>query len=498
MKGPPPNIAIEAQKELAKRELARRNFYDFVKYRFPNGHFDEFHDKYYKLLSLFAERIIKRLIISMPPQHGKSEGSTRHLPTYLLGTRPNENIVIGSYSQKQARRFNRRIQRLLDEQSYKNVFPKARIAAPGVTNTGALRNADDTELLDSEGNIKVVGRGAGITGNPADVIILDDVYKDLAEANSPVIREGTIDWYKGSIDTRAHNDTQRLIVFTRWHEEDLVGFICQTEQVIDITDIDDIENIPILETTWLRINFPALQNRQSSPVDPRAEGEALWPQKHSADKLRRTQAQDPFIFEALYQGNPKPAEGMLYKSFDTYKSIPESLGRYAYTDTADKGTDYLCTIFFDLGIDKYLYIHDIMYTDEGMEITEPEQAARLVLNKTRKNRIESNNGGAGFLRAVKRYLEKVKYVGCYLEEWPQQANKESRILSNATIVQERVKMPEDWITRWPKFANAVLTFRRNFKANEHDDGPDALTGCVEMSGILDGEEITFTTLGNVY
>lgn len=86
-----------------------------------------------------------------------------------------------------------------------------------------LRNSEEFEIVNKKGGLKAVGRGGALTGNAVDVMIMDDIYKDYAESNSPIIREAAWDWYTTVVKTRLHNDSQELIVFTRWHEDDLIG-----------------------------------------------------------------------------------------------------------------------------------------------------------------------------------------------------------------------------------------------------------------------------------
>jgi len=128
------------------------------------------------------------------------------------------------------------------------------------------------------------------------------------------------------------------------------------------------------------------------------------------------------------------------------------------------------------------YITDILYSDEPMEVTEPKLARMLTVNRTKRARIEGNNGGRSFARSVKRILrETLHNMSAVLETFTQTKNKQVRIFSNSALVCSDIYFPEGWEKKWPKFAAAVKTYRKkNNKSTKHDDAPDMLTGIIEM------------------
>ena len=151
----------------------------------------------------------------------------------------------------------------------------------------------------------------------------------------------------------------------------------------------------------------------------------------------------------------------------------------AYCDTADKGNDYLCLIIFGV-YQEMLYILDVLYTLDAMEVTEPEVAKRLHDFHVTRPKFESNSGGRGFARNVFRIYQELFKKRIYIDMFHQSKNKEARILSYSARVQQIVLMPKDWAIRWPKFFSALMLYVKEGK-NAHDDAPDTLTGCVEMS-----------------
>ncbi|MBR2961757.1 MAG: terminase family protein, partial [Alistipes sp.] len=198
------------------------NFIDFSQSVYPFLELQRFHKVYYKLLEAFAEGRIRRLIITMPPQHGKSVGATVLLPAYMLGLNPDLRIAIASYSATLASKFNRRVQRIIESDEYAAIFPETTIKR-GSRHGSYIRTADEVEIINHNGALLSVGREGSLTGNRVDCFILDDLYKDAMEANSPIVRENCREWYTSVVRTRMHNASREIIVFTRWHEEDLIG-----------------------------------------------------------------------------------------------------------------------------------------------------------------------------------------------------------------------------------------------------------------------------------
>ena len=130
----------------AAEELARRSLSDFARTMIPALDLTPFHRSYYDTLDRFARGEIRRLIVSIPPQHGKSLGSSVLLPAYLLGRQPDRRIALASYNLRLASRFNRQIQRLMDASAYRSVFPRTRLKRSSAKDRGTLRTAEEFEL----------------------------------------------------------------------------------------------------------------------------------------------------------------------------------------------------------------------------------------------------------------------------------------------------------------------------------------------------------------
>ena len=433
------------------------------------------------------------------PTHN-SEGSSRKLPAFMLGLNPDTKICIGSYAATIARDFNRDVQRIIDTPKYREIFPKTFLNGSNVVTMANtyLRNSDVIEMVGHKGSLRVVGRGGALTSKTVDVMIMDDVYKDYSEGNSPIVRNAAWKWYTTVVKKRLHNKSQELIVFTRWHEEDLIGKIEKGgEKIIDIKSWDSIKNIP--DGAWVRINFEALKTGEPNEIDPREPGAALWESMHSRAKLERERALDPIQFQCLDQGNPGSAEGRLYRNpFRTYVDKSE-WGTFVrsgnYTDVADEGDDFTFSACYDVyksgneawneqkkRFEPILYalITDMVFTQENTEVTSVTVPEMINRCGTQKAWIESNNGGAGFEKLIRK---KIKAIS---EPFYQGANKESRIITNSASVNAQIIMPLGWEERFPKIHEHVTGFLRDFPANEHDDPEDGLTGIYEKE-LADGD-----------
>lgn len=334
-------------------EKARKDFTEFVRYTKPDYQWNWHHTYLSNKLQKFATGEIKRLMVFMPPQHGKSELVSRRLPAYLLGIDPSLKIVAASYSDTLASSFNRDVQRIIDDYLYNDLFPETILPKSSVSNIkpksgNYLRNTDIFETIDYNGYYNSVGVGGSLTGKTADIAIIDDPIKDVAEAYSPVYRNRIWDWYINVLETRLHNDSKVLITLTRWHEDDLVG------RIIAGGNVDNYEIV----------SFPGLKEDNKNPDDPREIGEALWPERHSQDKLEKVKDKSKRTFVSLYQQRPAPEEGDIIKKYwfkEFYPSdLPSDVIKDFYSDTAygKESSDNSATMVYSIHEDN-LYIWEM-------------------------------------------------------------------------------------------------------------------------------------------
>ena len=464
-------MAVALMEEQLRRE-SRRNLLRFTLATMPTFEPAQFHREYYKVLTDFANGGIKKLMVFMPPQHGKSEGSTRRLPAFLLGLNPDLRIAIVSYSAPKARKFNREIQRIIDSEEYSEIFPNTCLNGRNASSvsTSWLRNADECEIVDHRGGFKTVGVGGALTGEPVDVLIMDDLYKDAKTAWSPTVRDSVSDWYDTVAETRLHNDSRQLIVFTRWHEDDLAGKLIREQGLWS----EDNAN------GWRVCVYKAIKEGEPTEYDARAEGEALWPERHSIEKLEAIRERNPQVFGSLYQQDPKPIEGLMYdRDFRTYEELPftHKRTRKAYCDTADTGSDYLCSIIYD-ETETANYIVDVYFTTKPIEVTMQEVAKRFTHFGVELANIESNNGGKAFAMNVERLCREMGNSKTRIDWFTQTQNKQVRIYTRSAEVMNLCYFPNGWERLFPAFYQQVTSYIKAGK-NAHDDGPDALTGTIE-------------------
>jgi hypothetical protein len=292
---------LELQKEYlrAVRVKARRSFEKFVLITKPDYKLNWHHKLLMQKLQAFALGHIKKLMVFMPPQHGKSELTSRRLPAYILGINPDAKIAGCSYAADLSKSFNRDVQRIIEDDVYGGIFPGTTLNSSNVKSSAKgsyLRNADIFEVVGHKGFYKSVGVGGSLTGTPVDIGLIDDPVKDVVEANSATYRARVWDWFTGVFLTRLHNDSQILITQTRWHEDDLSGRILKSKQAHE----------------WEVLTLPGiLETADKHEDDPRQIGEALWADRHSLKKLLDFKDASPRLFQAMYQQDPRPFEGGL-------------------------------------------------------------------------------------------------------------------------------------------------------------------------------------------
>jgi hypothetical protein len=282
--------------ESLKAEKAKRSFIDFIRFTKPDYQTNWHHELLAKYLQDFADGKIKKLLVFMPPQHGKSEQVSRRFPAYLLGKNPKLKIVGCSYSSDLATSFNRDVQRIIDDEQYRKVFPETTLSGINSKGKGAhVRNSDLFEVVGHKGYYKSVGVSGSLTGTAVDVGIIDDPVKDAIEADSVTYRARAWDWFTNVFLTRMHNESQILVTQTRWHEDDLSGRIL--EKMNDGNE-------------WVVLSLPAiLREELTAKEDKRKKGEALWESKHSLKRLLGIEKANPRAFHSLYQQDPRPFEG---------------------------------------------------------------------------------------------------------------------------------------------------------------------------------------------
>lgn len=280
-------------REQTLRLASKGSFENFIYYVKTDYYFNWHHKVIVKALEDFIKDPTKKNIaVFVPPQHGKSEITSRLFPAYALGVNPNLKIAVSSYSSDLADSFNRDIQKIIDSPEYQEIFPETKLNSKNVITTQSwLRNSEVFEVVNKKGSLKSVGVGGGLTGRAVDIAIIDDPVKDDIEAQSQTYRERVWQWYLTVLSTRLHNNSKQILIMTRWHEDDLAGRLINPEINKDYKD-------------WEIIKIPAIKEDEPNEYDHRQIGEALWPDRHSKEKIEKLKALSESTFESLYQQNP--------------------------------------------------------------------------------------------------------------------------------------------------------------------------------------------------
>lgn len=426
---------------------------------------NEHHEKICAALNDVVSGICPRLIINIAPRYGKTELVSKMFIAYGFARNPKSKFIHLSYSDDLVLDNSKDINELMQSEFYSTLFPDA---TP--TNTAAkmwkTRAGGALYAVSSAG--QVTGFGAGQVesdipderfadgGNSfAGAIVIDDPLKP-EDALSDVQRERVNSRFETTIRSRVNSrNTPIIIVMQRLHEHDLCGYL--------------MENEP---DKWRVLSLPCIS------YDENGNEQALWEFKHSVDELHELERVNPFVFETQYMQNPKPLEGLMYQEFRTYDTLP--VGNYRiknYTDTADTGADWLCSICY-AEFETAMYVLDVLFTKKSMEFTEPETARMLTRNAVQFCIVESNNGGRGFRRNVEQNCRQLGNTKTMFQDFTQSANKQVRIFSHSADVNNLVYFPAGWDYRWRDFYNAITSYRKEGR-NAHDDAPDALTGLVE-------------------
>lgn len=287
---------LALQKQLVQVQ-AGSSLLSFAQYTKPDYSVNWHHREICRLLDLFAEGHIKKLMIFTPPQVGKSELSSRRFPAYYLGKNPHSKVALASYSSSLSKEFSRNVKAIIASPEYRDVFPNTRLG-DNKEDKEAANRAEYFEVVGSSGYFISTSVGGALTGKTVDVGIIDDPVKDRIEANSSTYRNRVWSWYTDVFCSRLHNESQQLILMTRWHEDDLAGRILAQEA-----------------DEWTVIKLPAIREvMDGNPYDPRQIGEALWPEKHSLDRYLKIKKNNPSTWSSLYQQEPAPLEGAIIKA----------------------------------------------------------------------------------------------------------------------------------------------------------------------------------------
>ena len=426
--------------EWIRRDDAARSLIAFTEYTnsyyIPAQHHKRIADK----LEAVERGEIDRLMIFMPPRHGKSELASRRFPAWYLGRNPHKQIIAASYNSDLANDFGREVRNIVASPEYGCVFD---------TRLRDDSRAADRWNTDKGGAYVAAGVGTAVTGRGAHVLLIDDPLKDRDEADSEVIRNKVWNWYTSTAFTRLMPGGAVVVIQTRWHEDDLAGRLLASNSA-----------------EWDVLELPAIDE----------QGKALWPEwydEKALERIRNTiQARD---WSALYQQRPAPEDGDYFRAdwLRPYEDVPARAtlrvyGGSDYAVTADGG-DYTVHVVVGLDPEGRMYLLDLWRkqaaSDEWIEaFCDLVKKWKPIGWAEETGQIKSGVGP--FLD--RRSRERSAFVA--RDQFPTRGDKAIRaqsIRGRMALGGLYVPTRNDW---YPAFRSELLSF----PAGKHDDQVDAL------------------------
>lgn len=452
------SVEEKARAELALRFLTRKRLLPFVERFNPEYNAGWVHKDICKRLEKFSKDVAQkkspRLMLFMPPRHGKSTLASIAFPAWHLGRNPEHEFISCSYSGSLAMGFSRKVRSLLRDPGYKTAFS---------TRLDPESQSAEAWLTTSGGGFVAAGVGGGITGKGAHVLVIDDPVKNREDAESQNNRDSNWDWYTSTAYTRLAPGGGVLVILTRWHDDDLAGRLLKA----GADGGDD----------WEVVRYPAIAEEDESFRDT---GEALHPERYDVPSLERIQkAVGPRDWSALYQQNPVADDGDYFNRgminyYEEDEVDQEQLRYYQAWDLAigqrDRN-DY--SVGMCIGVDEHdrLYVMDVVRGRyDGFELVEKildfyEQWKPSIIG-IEKGHIEMALGP--FLE--KRVRERGLYEAYIKDLKTGRRDKEAR----ARAIQGRMQQGMVFFPKEATFTGPLIAELLRFPNGIHDDQVDAL------------------------
>jgi predicted phage terminase large subunit-like protein len=318
---------LDEYEELLKQEAAYNDFRSFIEYTMPRYDFNWHHEVLINRLNKLVHQKNQRILVFMPPRHGKSELVSRRFPAFYLGRHPAAKIIACSYSSTLSNIFNRDVQRIMEDEKYHEIFPDSMIpdavfSRDHPDNKKHKKTTAMFEIIEHMGHLLSSGVGGTITGLGADLLIIDDPVKNEEEAMSITYRENTLNWYNSTAYTRLEGGANVVICQTRWHKGDLSGKL--------------LEEMEQGGEQWEIISLPAIAGKVLNPHDIRKKGEPLWEGKYDLDRLEIIKRQvGSRVWSSLYQQSPIIEGGNIVKEdwFRYYTQLPFDVTKWREAHT---------------------------------------------------------------------------------------------------------------------------------------------------------------------
>jgi predicted phage terminase large subunit-like protein len=489
---------IDYYRRLAEEELlvgrskARRHFGNFVKHVKPNYRWAWHNKLLAKKLNDFAHGKIKRLMIFLPPRHGKSELGSRLLPSYILGINPNASVIAASYSSALAKRMSRDVQRIMDDNLYQEVFPKVRLVpykkkkGDDLNTDNFTRTAELFDVVGYSGGYRAAGVDTGITGMGASHAIIDDPLKDMKSASSATIKQSIEEWYNSTLYTRLTSTGAVLVIQTRWAEDDLAGRLLANH----------VSEMGAEEEEWEVLSLPAISTGFPTEHDPREEeGLPLWPEEYPLSKLLAIKGKvGGKVWASLFQQEPAPADGDVINTnwFKFYKEPPEFdfiFGSWDFAFKDSEKSDYVVgQIWGIVGVRRYL----IRQYREKASFTRTLQMITQSLREFPHQReivVEEKANGAAIIDTLKHK------IGIIVPYSPSES-KQARAAAIAPQIEAgNVYLPDIDYHPDAYWVDGYINEWKHFPNGSHDDQVDTTTQALIRVSNSFGGWLSATTSG---
>lgn len=418
-----------------------------------------------KLINPKTNKPYRNLALSLPPRHGKSR-TIGLFTAWCLGIDKQNSIMTASYNESIGTIFSRNCRDLISEPKngnskiiYSDIFPETVIKKGNSA-------VNDWTIEGGYNSYYGGGFGSSFTGRGCNLLIIDDPIKNAEEALNDSTLDNIYTQYTDTLMSRVEGDGITIIIQTRWNKKDLIGRVLSADK-----------------DNWYEVNLKAYDETRKGS-DKMLCSSILSYEKY----LMLKKSMSDLIFMANYNQVCIDMKGALYQNLKKYENIPtddkgnslfESI--VCFVDTADTGKDYLCAIVAGV-YNHQLYILDVVYTQERMEVTENLVTDLLYRNKVNVCIVEANNGGKGFARRLQDLLLEKYNTNRTVIRWKQQTkNKQTRILMASSWIEENVFFPINVKERFEEFWEHIITFSKDGK-NKHDDAEDCLTALAENFG----------------
>lgn len=314
-----------AEREIMRRELLSRSLMEFTEeiedYYTPGWVHYDICDRLEKFSQDVINQKSPRLMLLMPPRHGKSTLASQLFPAWHLGHCPHHEVINVGYNLDLPTRFSRRVREVIQMEEYQAIFPG--------TQLDTKSQAVEAWLTTKRGGFTAAGRGGGITGKGAHILIVDDPIKNMEEADNFEIREKLEDWYFAAAYTRLAPGGGVLLIETMWHDDDLAGRLMTKMDFDPAADQFEVVRYPAISEHYeyrhkdtKKITYSDVVIEEAKEELLREPNEALHAERYSLEFLERVKANAPArVWSALYQQDPVPREGLFFKE-DAFHVMP--------------------------------------------------------------------------------------------------------------------------------------------------------------------------------